>query len=96
MHPLVRVHPVSGRKALFVNPVYTVGIEGMTEPESAALLGFLYKHMTEERFVYRHAWAPDMLTMWDNRCCMHNATGGYDGHLRVLHRTTVAGDAPRG
>ena len=96
VHPLVRVHPVTGRKALFVNPVYTIGVEGMTEPESAAMLGFLFKHMTEERFVYRHAWAPDMLTMWDNRCCMHNATGGYDGHLRVLHRTTVAGDAPRG
>jgi taurine dioxygenase len=94
-HPLVRTHPVTGRKALFVNPVYTVGVEGMTSPESAALLGFLYKHMTEERFIYRHRWAPDMLTMWDNRCCLHNATGGYDGYERVLHRTTVAGDAPR-
>jgi taurine dioxygenase len=94
-HPLVRVHPVSGRKALFINPVYTVGIEGMSEAESAALLGFLYKHMTDERFVYRHRWAVDMLTIWDNRCCLHNATGGYDGHARVLHRTTVAGDAPR-
>ncbi len=94
-HPLVRAHPVTGRKALFVNPVYTIGIEGMTEAEGAALLALLFKHMTEDRFVYRHRWAANMLTMWDNRCCLHNATGGYDGHARVLHRTTVAGDAPR-
>ncbi len=94
-HPLVRTHPVTGRKALFVNPVYTVGIEGMTEAEGKALLAFLFKHMTDERFVYRHRWAANMLTMWDNRCCLHNATGGYDGHTRVMHRTTVAGDAPR-
>ena len=93
-HPIVRTHPVSGRKALFVNPVYTVGIEGMSAPESAALLGFLFKQMTDESLVYRHKWAPDMLTMWDNRCALHNATGGYDGHLRILHRTTVAGEIP--
>ena len=62
-HPLVRTHPVSGRKALFVNPVYTIGVEGMTQDESAALLGFLYKHMTGDAFVYRHSWAPNMLTM---------------------------------
>jgi taurine dioxygenase len=96
VHPLVRVHPVSGRRALFVNPVYTLAIEGLGEAESAAVLGFLFKHMTEDRFVFRHAWAANMLTMWDNRCCMHNATGGYDGHARVLHRTTVAGEAPQG
>ncbi len=93
-HPIVRRHPVSGRPALFVNPVYTLGIEGMTAGESAALLGFLFKHMTDEAFVYRHVWSPDMLTIWDNRCLLHNATGGYDGHRRVLHRTTVAGEAP--
>lgn len=95
VHPLVRVHPVTERKALFVNPVYTLGIDGLTETEGAALLGFLFKHMTEDRFVFRHSWAANMLTMWDNRCCMHNATGGYDGYARVLHRTTVAGDVPR-
>jgi len=93
-HPLVRTHAVTGRKGLFVNPVYTIGIEGMTEAESAAILGFLFKHMTEERFIYRHAWAADMLTMWDNRRLMHNATGGYDGHQRVMHRTTLAGERP--
>ena len=93
-HPLVRTHPVTGRKALFVSPVYTVGIEGMTLKESHAILGFLFAHMTQEEFIYRHKWAPGMLLMWDNRCTVHFAEGGYDGHLRVMHRTTVAGDAP--
>jgi taurine dioxygenase len=93
-HPIVRTHPASGRRALFVNPVYTLGVEGLAEQESAAVLGFLFKHMTDDRFVYRHRWRADMLTMWDNRCVLHNATGGYDGHLRLLHRTTVAGETP--
>jgi taurine dioxygenase len=94
VHPLVRTHPVSGRKALFVNPVYTVGIEGMSEAESAAILSFLFAHMTADAFVYRHRWARDMVTMWDNRCVIHTAQGGYDGYLRVMHRTTVAGEIP--
>ena len=94
-HPLVRTHPVTGRKALFVSPVYTVGIEGLTPKESQAILGFLFAHMVQDEFIYRHRWRPKMLLMWDNRCTMHLAEGGYDGHLRVMHRTTVAGDAPR-
>ena len=94
-HPLVRTHPVTGRKALFVSPVYTVGIEGFTPKESQALLGFLFAHITAEEFIFRHKWAPDTLLMWDNRCTVHFAEGGYDGHLRVMHRTTVAGDQPR-
>jgi len=92
-HPLVRTLD-DGRKALFVNHVYTLAIEGFAEAESAALLGFLLKHMTEDRFVYRHSWSANMLTMWDNRRSVHNATGGYDGHLRMMHRTTVAGGRP--
>lgn len=94
VHPLVRTHPVTGRKALYVSPVYTRGIEGMTYAESAAILKFLYEHMTQEPFVYRHKWRPGMLLMWDNRCTVHLADGGYDGHLRVMHRTTVAGEKP--
>lgn len=94
-HPLVRIHPVTGRKALYVSPVYTLGIEGMTHGESAAILTFLYAHMTKDEFVYRHKWRENMLTMWDNRCTLHFADGGYDGHLRLMHRTTVAGDRPR-
>ncbi|ODT24007.1 MAG: taurine dioxygenase [Kaistia sp. SCN 65-12] len=90
-HPLVRTHPVTGRKALYVSPVYTVGIEGMTLKESQAILGFLFAHMTQDEFVYRHRWRQGMLLMWDNRNTVHYADGGYDGHLRVMHRTTVAG-----
>jgi taurine dioxygenase len=93
-HPLVRTHPVTGRKALFISPVYTVGVEGLMGPESDALLGFLFKHMVQAEFIYRHHWKAGMLLMWDNRCTMHLAEGGYDGHLRLMHRTTVAGDAP--
>jgi taurine dioxygenase len=93
-HPLVRTQPETGRKALFVNPVYTIGIEGFTEAEAKALLTFLFAHMTAEGFVYRHKWSTHMLTMWDNRRAIHNATGGYDGHLRVMHRTTVRGEVP--
>lgn len=92
-HPLVRTHPVTGRKALFVNPVYTVGVRGMEEARARALLKKLYAHMVEDRFVYRHRWRADMLVLWDNRCVMHNAQGGYQGHRRLLHRTTVAGEA---
>jgi len=93
-HPLVRTHPVTGRKALFVSPVYTVGVEGLTEAEARTVLGFLFAHLTQPEFIYRHRWREQMLLMWDNRCTMHFAEGGYDGHLRLMHRTTVAGDAP--
>ncbi len=93
-HPLVRTQQRTGARALFVNPIYTIGIEGFTSEESIALLGYLYRHMTQDRFVYRHQWAPNMLTMWDNRRLLHNATGGYDGCLRLMHRTTVAGEVP--
>ena len=93
-HPLVRTHPVTGRKALFVSPVYTVGVEDLTPPEAKAILGFLFQHLTQDEFIYRHRWREQMLLMWDNRCTMHFAEGGYDGHLRLMHRTTVAGDTP--
>ena len=93
-HPLVRTHPVSGRKALFVNPVYTVRIVGLTPAENFTILKFLYDHMVQDEFMYRHQWRPDMLVLWDNRSTIHYAQGGYDGHLRLLHRTTLAGDRP--
>lgn len=94
IHPLVRTHPVTGRKSLFVNPVYTVAIEGLTPEENFTLLKFLYDHMVKEEFVYRHVWEENMLVLWDNRSTMHFAEGGYDGHLRLMHRTTLAGDRP--
>ena len=93
-HPLVRTHPVTGRKALFVSPVYTVGIADLAPEEAKAILGFLFAHMVQDRFIYRHQWREQMLLMWDNRCTMHFAEGGYDGHLRLMHRTTVAGEIP--
>jgi taurine dioxygenase len=94
VHPLVRTHPVTGRKALFVSPVYTVGIEGMAPNDADPLLAELHRHLVQEKFIYRHHWTPGMVVIWDNRCTMHNALGGYDGHRRVMHRTTVAGEAP--
>ncbi len=93
-HPLVRTHPVTGRKALYVNPVYTLAIDGLNAKESALILGHLFELIVQPQFIYRHRWQPDMLTMWDNRCTLHNAEGGYDGHLRLMHRCTIAGDVP--
>ncbi len=96
VHPLVRVHPVTGRRALYCSPVYTIGIEGMTRDEGYAILGHLFQRIVEPQFIFRHRWAADTLLMWDNRCTLHLAEGGYDGHQRVMHRTTVAGEAVLG
>ena len=89
-HPLVRTHPETGRKALFVNPGYTIGIEGMPQDEALDMLRQLFQHQIEPRFVYGHRWHAGMLTLWDNRCLLHAATGGYEGHRRLLYRVTVA------
>ncbi|MCC5996062.1 MAG: TauD/TfdA family dioxygenase [Oceanicaulis sp.] len=91
LHPVVRVHPETGRKALFVNPGYVRTIDGLSDEEAFLLLIELYQAAHDESVVYRHVWEPDMLLMWDNRCTQHMATGGYDGHARLLHRTTIAG-----
>ena len=91
-HPMVRLHPATGKRCLFINPVYTVGIEGMDDGQAAEFLGPLYAHMLQPQFQYRHKWEKDMLLMWDNRRVIHAASGGYDGHARLLHRTTVAGE----
>lgn len=93
-HPILRRHPDSDRVSLYVNHVYTVGIEGMRLDESRALLEFLFQHMTREEFLYRHRWQPGSLLMWDNRCVIHLASGGYEGHRRLMYRTTLAGEAP--
>ena len=94
-HPLVRVHPETGREGLFINWVYTIGIDGLPTAEGEALLQRLLQHCVREEFIYRHRWAPNMLVLWDNRCLQHQATGGYDGHHRLMHRTTLAGGRPR-
>ena len=96
LQPVVRVHPVTGRKALFVNPVYSQRFEGMTEAESAPLLQFLFQHATNPEFCCRLRWAPGTLAVWDNRCLLHLAVNDYDGSRRLLHRTTVAGERPVG
>ncbi len=87
-HPLARVHPETGRTALFLSLAYTIGIEGMDQAEADALIGELYAYVDVS--VLRHRWAPGMVVLWDNRCLLHAATGGYEGHRRELHRLTIA------
>jgi taurine dioxygenase len=95
VHPLVIVHPDSGRKALFVNRGYTAQIVGLSRPESDALLGFLFQHSTAPELVYRHSWRPHDLVIWDNRCTAHYAIPDYKAiGDRYLHRTSVKGDRP--
>ena len=89
-HPMVKIHPETNKECLFINPVYTINIEGLSEDESQQLLWELYEHMIQDKFVYEHVWNEDMLIMWDNRTVMHQATGGYDGYDRLLHRITLA------
>jgi alpha-ketoglutarate-dependent taurine dioxygenase len=89
LHPVVRTHSETGRRALFVNLGYTIGIDGMNEPEATALLAELFAHQSRPEFIYRHRWSPGLLTLWDNRCVLHTATGGYQGHQRLLWRITI-------
>jgi taurine dioxygenase len=89
-HPLVRVHPETGRKALFCSLAYTIGIEGMDEHETFAFLAEVLAHATADEHVLRHHWEPGMVVLWDNRCLLHSATGGYEGRRRELHRLTIA------
>jgi alpha-ketoglutarate-dependent taurine dioxygenase len=93
-HPMVRTHPVTGEKALYLDSSYAIGIEGMTPEESAPILRFLSEHLTQPAFTCRLRWEPDMLVLWDNRLCVHQAYNDYQGHRRELYRTTVAGAKP--
>jgi len=93
-HPVVRRHPDSGRKALFVNAIYTVRFADMTEAESRPLLDFLYQHCIRPEFTCRFRWAAGSLAIWDNRCTLHYAINDYDGQRRLLHRTAIAGERP--
>lgn len=94
LHPCVRVHPETGRRALFVNPVYTDRFADMTAEESAGLLAYLFDHAVRPEFTCRLRWEPGTLAIWDNRCLLHLAINDYDGSRRLLHRTTVAGERP--
>ena len=94
LHPLVRTHPETRKKSLFINQVYSIAIEGMNEKDSNELLTFLFLHMDQDKYIYKHKWQENMLVMWDNRSVNHCAQGGYQGYQRLLHRTTLSGDRP--
>ena len=94
-HPVVRVHPETGRRALYVNVAHTVGFEDMTPEESAPLLQYLVRHQVRPDFTCRFRWRPGSIALWDNRCAQHNAINDYPGHRRLMHRITLAGDRPK-
>ena len=94
-HPVIRTHPVTGRKALWVNPVYTLHFSNMSLTESTPLLQYLNDLAVSPSFGCRVKWQKRTLTMWDNRCTQHCATADYQGHRREMLRTTVAGEVPR-
>jgi taurine dioxygenase len=91
VHPVVIVHPETGRKAIYVNAGFTVGIEGWSVEESEALLGYLYKHAVRPEFTARFRWQPGSLAFWDNRSTWHLALNDYAGYRRLLHRITIEG-----
>ncbi len=95
-HPAVLRHPESGRRALYLNPVYTTRFEGWSKDESEALLSHLHRHSINENFTCRLRWAVGTLAIWDNRCTMHNALNDYSGVRREMYRTSVKGAAPVG
>jgi len=95
VHPIVRTHPESGRKAIYINPIRIDGIVGMPEAEALSLLDDLLEHATQPRYQYRHRWHAGDLVMWDNRSLLHKANGDYDmSQLRYLYRVMLKGDVP--
>jgi len=94
-HPVVRTHPETGRRALYVNVAHTARFAGWTEEESAPLLAWLFAHQVKPEFTCRFAWSPGSIALWDNRCVQHNPVNDYHGHRRVMHRITLRGDRPR-
>ena len=95
-HPVIRVHPETGRRGIFVNPGFTSHIVGVSEFESRAILDLLYAHLTKPEHIVRHRWRPGDVAMWDNRSTAHYANRDYGDQRRVMHRITLRGDVPRG
>jgi len=93
-HPVVRTHPATGKKALYVNRLMTIAIEGMPEEESDRLLGTLFDHQEQPQFVYEHVWRPHDLLLWDNRCALHARTDFSAAERRLLRRLTILGEKP--
>jgi alpha-ketoglutarate-dependent taurine dioxygenase len=94
-HPVVRTHPETGRKALYVNVAHSVRCKDMTEAESAALLDYLFQQQTRPEFTCRFHWEVGSIAFWDNRCAQHNPVNDYHGYRRAMLRITLAGDTPR-
>jgi taurine dioxygenase len=94
VHPVVRTHPATGRKALYVNRLMTVRIEGLPAQESDDLLALLFAHQERRQFVYEHVWRPRDLVMWDNRCTLHARTDFSADERRLLRRVTILGEKP--
>ena len=94
-HPVVRTHPETGRRALYVNAAHTTHFQGWTVEESQPLLNYLFAHQVRPEFTCRFRWQPGALAFWDNRCAQHNPVNDYHGFRRVMHRVTLAGDPPR-
>ena len=95
-HPVVRVHPETGRRSLYVNVAHTVRFDGMTEEESPPLLEYVFRHQVRPEFTCRFRWRPGSIALWDNRCTQHNPINDYHGYRRLMHRITLAGDRPQG
>jgi alpha-ketoglutarate-dependent taurine dioxygenase len=95
-HPVVRVHPETGRRGLFVNPGFTSHVVGVSEFESRSLLDLFYAHLTKPEHIVRHRWQPGDVAMWDNRSTLHYANRDYGDFRRIMHRITLRGDEPVG